>query len=259
MIRRRQHIDVFEVSSNRQRTDHLGAVDEDERPHRVRQVPDGRDVGAMARCGLHPAERDQLRATIDVTCDVVGFEATVAERDLADLVALLGEQPPREMVRAVLAFADHHVLSAAGGSELCGHEPRRGRHRRDQRNVGSIGAHQCCDRGPRSFRSCFPADVVETGHRPFVDVAMVRRGQCLARQPDRCRVEVGRRGRGREQRSGISNVDDLARFCGSHLRTVDLAGDRRGQMDAPVVYAARVPDERNALSSAPTACAISSG
>ncbi len=89
----------------------------------------------MARCRLDTTERDQLRAAVDVVCDVAGFETTVAERDLADLVALIGEQPPREMVRAVLALADHNVLTTAGGSELRSDESRCGRHRRDQSNV----------------------------------------------------------------------------------------------------------------------------
>ena len=85
----------------------------------------------MSRRRLHPAERDELRRFVDVSGDVVRFEPAIAERDLADVVALLGEQALREVVRAVLAFADHEILSRTGWSELGGDEPGCSRHRRD--------------------------------------------------------------------------------------------------------------------------------
>ena len=78
-----------------------------------------------------------------MSSDIARFETAIAERHLPHLIALASEHAPREMVRAVLAFPDHHVLAAVGGSELRGYEPRRSRHRRNQRNVGSVSAHQC--------------------------------------------------------------------------------------------------------------------
>ena len=45
-------------------------------------------------------------------CDRVGLDPPVAERNLPNLVPLVLEQPPREVVRAVLALADHDVQGA---------------------------------------------------------------------------------------------------------------------------------------------------
>ena len=93
--------------------------------------------------------------------DVVGLEPAVAERHLPDVVALAGELPPREVVRAVLALPDDDVLARGRRAELGGDQTGRRRHRRDQRDVGGVGADQ-----PRHRRSCraggpLAADVVE--------------------------------------------------------------------------------------------------
>jgi hypothetical protein len=51
----------------------------------------------MARGALDTAEGDESRAGVDVSGESLGLEAAVVERDLADLVALAGQLPPRPL------------------------------------------------------------------------------------------------------------------------------------------------------------------
>ena len=119
MVGGRQHVDVREVVGNRQRAHELRPVDEHDRTHRPRDRADRTDVGAVPGRGLHAAERDQHGAVVDAGRDVVGLQPAVAERDLPHVVALVREQPPRIMVRAVLAFADDDVLPGVAPAPNC--------------------------------------------------------------------------------------------------------------------------------------------
>ena len=48
VISRRQHVDSAEILGNRQRTDELRSIDEDDRTHRSRDRTDRLDVGTMS-------------------------------------------------------------------------------------------------------------------------------------------------------------------------------------------------------------------
>ena len=206
MIRRGQHVDRVEILGDRQRADELRAVDEDDRTGRTRDRADGPDVGSVAGRGLHRAERHQRRAAVDPFGNVGGLQTAVAERDLADVVALAREQSPREVIRAVLAFADHDVLPVFGPAELGRHQTGRTRHRRDQGDIGPVGADQRGDCSSSALARKFATGVVETRGGPLVDVVVIGVNQRATRQAHRRRIEVRRVGRGREKTAGLPNV-----------------------------------------------------
>ena len=165
----------------------------------------------MSSCGLHSAERDQYRSLIDESCNVVGLEPPISERHLPDLVLLGRKHPPRVVVRAVLALADHHVLSSAGPAELCSYQARRCRHRRDQGDVRAVGPHQGSHRSPCALACGLATGEVQAVLRPIVDEGAQRGNECSARQSHRRRVEVGRVVRGREQGASVAHVTGWTR------------------------------------------------
>ena len=142
----------------------------------------------------------RARSLIDAWRDVIGLQPTVSERDLPNLVSLARQQPPRIVIRAVLALADHDVVPPARGAELCSHQAGRGGHRRDQGDVGTFGANQIGDRSPGALARGLASGVVQTSLRPVVDVTVIRGLHGAARQSHHGRVEVGSRVCGREQR-----------------------------------------------------------
>ena len=161
VISGRQHVDADEILGDRQRAHELRAVDEHDCAHRPGQRADRADVGTMARCALHCAERNQYGPRVDVTRDVVDFQSTVAERHLANLIPFGSEQPPREMVRAVLALADDNVLPALGRGELRSDEAGSCGHRRDQGDIGRVCSDQRRNRDPSALSCGLTGDVVE--------------------------------------------------------------------------------------------------
>ncbi len=122
---------------------------------------------------LHAAECDQHGASIDVARDVIGLEPAGSKGNLANLVPLPRKEAPREVVRAVLALADHDVVPAARRAELGCHEAGSGGHRRDQRNIGGVGTDEGRGRGPRALASSLTADIVQRSLRPIVEEAAV--------------------------------------------------------------------------------------
>ena len=169
-------------------------------PTSSRQRADRGDVGAMAGGRLHAAERHQARAGVDALLDVVRLEPAAAERDLADVVALALEQPPREVVRAVLPLPDDDVLAGGRGAELGRDQPGRRRHRRDQRHVRGVGAHETGRLRPGVVRGLLAAGEVQAVRDPVVDRFVVGPGQRVAGEPDGRGVEVAPvRGRGKQE------------------------------------------------------------
>ena len=148
------------------------------------------DIRSMARGALDTAEGDESRAGVDVLGESLGLQAAVVKRDLADLVALAGQLPPREVVRAVLLLADHDVLGARCLTQLRGHQACRGRHRRDQRNIRPVRTHQSGHRRSGVLGSGLPADEVEAVRRPLAHERVVGVRHRPARQPHRGSVEV---------------------------------------------------------------------
>ena len=142
--------------------------------------------------------------------DVFGLESAVAERDLTDVVALAGQLPPGEVVRAVLPLPDHDVVARAGWAELGSNQAGGRGHRRDQRDVGGGGADQPRHRRPGVVGGLFAAAVVEAGGCPLVDELVVGVGEPSAGEADRGSVEVRRGLRRREQATSVADVRDCA-------------------------------------------------
>ncbi len=154
----------------------------------------------MAGGRLHATERHQARAGVDALLDVVRLEPAAAERDLADVVALALEQPPREVVRAVLPLPDDDVVAGGRGAELRRDQAGRRRHRRDQRNVRGVGPHETGRLRPGVVRGLLAAGEVQAVRDPVVDGFVVGPGQRVAGEPDGRGVEVAPvRGRGKQE------------------------------------------------------------
>ena len=107
----------------------------------------------------------------------------MTERDLADVVALALELPPREVVRAVLPLADDDVVTGRGGAELGRDQSGSRRQRRDQRDVCGVGAHEPSRLHPGVVRGLFTADKVQADRDPLVDRVVVGPRQLALASP----------------------------------------------------------------------------
>ena len=206
MIGGGQHVDAGEVGGDGKGAHQLGAVDEDDGAHGPGDRADRRDVRPVPGRRLHAAEGDQHGAPVDPLLDVVGLEPAVAERHLPHVVALAGEQAPGEVVRAVLALADHHVLAGRRRTQLRRHQPGRGRDGRDQGDVRRVGADDRRHRDPGPLARRLALGVVQAVLDPLVDVAAIGLGQRPAGQADGRGVEVRHRTGGRVQPAGLAEV-----------------------------------------------------
>ncbi len=212
MVGGSQHVDVRQVVGDRERTDQLGGVDEDDRPDGTGDRADGDDVGAMPGRALDTAERDHPGGLVDQVRDVVGLEAPVAEGHLAHVVPLVDELAPGEVVGAVLPLADDDVLARRGRTELGADETRHRRERGDQGHVRRLGADQPGDGGPGGVGGPFALGEVEPLRAPAVDRAVVGLGERAAGQAHRRRVQVRPVGGGREELPGLAEVHWGHRF-----------------------------------------------
>src|SRR5690242_4452752 len=128
MVGYREHVNTLEVTAHRERADQLRAVNKHHRPNVSGQAADRGDVGPVAGRRLHATERNKPRTSVHALADVFGLEPAVAEGYLPDVISLLRQLAPGKMVRAVLPFPDHDVVTRAGRAELSSHQSRRRRH-----------------------------------------------------------------------------------------------------------------------------------
>ena len=131
--RRRQHVDEREAWGHRERPDQLGAVVEEDRPGSRRALT------VACRTG------DRLPGTPrKATTRGAGVHAAATRRaahrgggDLTDVVPLVGQLPPGDVVRAVRPLADDDVWPRLAEPNWRDEQPRRRGHRRDQRDAAA--------------------------------------------------------------------------------------------------------------------------
>jgi hypothetical protein len=132
----------------------LRAVNEQDRADRPRHSADRRNVGPVPSGGLYGADSDKPGPNVHSVGYVFRLHPTVTKRDLSDVVALPRQLAPWEVIRAVLQLADDDIRAQLGVAELCGHEPCRGRDRRDKRNIGCNAPINLATVDRASFAAC---------------------------------------------------------------------------------------------------------
>jgi hypothetical protein len=101
-----EDVDVLQILVNWARAYELRSIDEHERANCAGDLAESPDIGPVTSRAL------------DRTGNIHGFQTTVTEGNLAHLVALVGQEPPREVIGAVLAFPDDDVRTRRCRTEL---------------------------------------------------------------------------------------------------------------------------------------------